>query len=113
MKKRLQYRQGDVLIERVESIPKDAKKRKREEGLVILARGEATGHHHSFGSRRVSMYAVADEYERLGSGFVEIKTQGGALLRHQEHAPIDVPAGNYRVIRQREYSPEDLRLVAD
>lgn len=112
-KKQLQFRQGDVLVVGVEKIPTEAKKRKREGGLVILARGEATGHHHSFGSRRVNMYAVADEFERLGSGFIEIQTPSGAQLRHQEHAPIKVPAGNYRVIRQREYTPEELRLVAD
>jgi hypothetical protein len=32
---------------------------------------------------------------------------------HQEHATIAVPAGNYRVIRQREYSPERIRRVED
>lgn len=111
--KEFMVRQGDVLITRVDEIPADAKKRPREGGLVILARGEATGHHHSFGSARVCMYAVADEFDSAGSGWIQVKGNG-AVLRHQEHAPISVPPGNYRVIRQREYRPAELpRMVAD
>ena len=35
------------------------------------------------------------------------------VLRHEEHAEIHLPAGTYRVTRQREYSPGELSLVAD
>jgi hypothetical protein len=34
-------------------------------------------------------------------------------LEHQEHDPIVIPPGAYRVIRQREYAPEDIRNIAD
>jgi hypothetical protein len=37
----------------------------------------------------------------------------GALLTHEEHAPIPLPAGAYRVVRQREYTSEQVRDVAD
>jgi hypothetical protein len=37
----------------------------------------------------------------------------GVALRHEEHAPIPLPPGDYQVIRQREYDPEKSRLVAD
>ena len=37
----------------------------------------------------------------------------GATLIHQEHGPIRLPAGEYRVWRQREYSPKEIRIVRD
>ena len=36
-----------------------------------------------------------------------------AVLRHEEHAPIVLPQGTYRVRRQRELEPRDARIVAD
>ena len=36
-----------------------------------------------------------------------------ATVTHDEHSLIDLPAGNYRITRQREYSPEAIRNVAD
>lgn len=41
------------------------------------------------------------------------RTAPGVALRHEEHAPIPLPPGDYQVIRQREYDPEKSRLVAD
>lgn len=35
------------------------------------------------------------------------------VLTHQEHGPIALAPGSYEVIRQREYSPEAIRNVAD
>jgi hypothetical protein len=32
---------------------------------------------------------------------------------HEEHAPIPLPAGYYRIVRQREYVPGSIRPVAD
>jgi hypothetical protein len=43
--RRKQYRQGDILIEDVDQLPADAKPQTRLRGLVV-AQGEATGHHH-------------------------------------------------------------------
>ena len=34
-------------------------------------------------------------------------------LRHEEHAEITLPAGIYKITRQREYSPEAIRSVCD
>lgn len=105
-------RQGDILIMRVDEIPADAKKLPRENGRVVLAHGEATGHTHSFGSRLVNMYAVADEFSKLGCGWITVEGKG-AVLKHEEHSPISFPPGNYRVVRQRTYTPEELKMVAD
>ena len=44
------YRQGDVLIERITKIPNGLKKQQPENGRIILAHGEKTGHAHAFSS---------------------------------------------------------------
>jgi hypothetical protein len=36
-----------------------------------------------------------------------------SLLDHEEHNPVAIPDGEHRIIRQREYSPEAIRNVAD
>ena len=40
-------------------------------------------------------------------------TGEAAAVTHDEHATIMLPPGAYRVIRQREYAPEEVRYVAD
>jgi hypothetical protein len=36
-----------------------------------------------------------------------------ATLIHQEHGPVVLPQSDYRVWRQREYSPKEIRIVRD
>lgn len=103
---RKMYRQGDVLIESIASIPEVASPAKPECGLIILAHGEVTGHHHSLDADAADWWKTGDEQ------YIEVK-KGGATVTHQEHGPITLPPGKYRVRRQREYSPEAIRNVAD
>ena len=103
---RMIYRQGDVLLRRVET---DTDKMEREEpkaGRFILAEGEATGHAHTIEADSVVLYRSKD-------GKRVIVADEGAVVEHQEHAPITLPPGRYEIIRQREYSPEEIRNVAD
>ncbi len=97
------YRQGDVLIERIEKV--NGKKQKIN-GNIILAYGEATGHHH----------AIKDDTTMLfhgPNGEVYIDVTEHTELTHQEHSSIAIPPGKYRVVRQREYTPEAIRNVID
>ncbi|MDE2101282.1 MAG: hypothetical protein KGL39_28810 [Patescibacteria group bacterium] len=98
------YRQGDVLIEAVATIPADAVKQKPGQ-RIILALGEATGHHHSLEADAADWWKAGEEQ------FLELSAP--AEVTHQEHGAIALPAGRYRVTRQREYSPEAIRNVAD
>jgi hypothetical protein len=102
------YRQGDVLIVPVDELPGGLVPGPRDGGRLVLARGEATGHAHVITGPEVALYAAPDDIDRL---FVEIV--GRARVVHEEHAAITVPAGRYRVVRQREYTPGDYRYVAD
>jgi hypothetical protein len=97
------FRHGDVLIEKVRQVPKGAKKLSHR----TLAHGELTGHSHQIReSEGVLLWQTADQL------FLQI---GGprATVVHQEHAPIELPRGTYRVWRQREYTPERIVVVRD
>lgn len=104
------YRQGDVLIVSTKKIPNTAKPIERENGAVILAHGEATGHAHAFRGAGVRMFR---DDGTNGGGYLQVDGPDAKPLTHEEHTTIHVPPGNYRVIRQREYSPEAIRNVAD
>lgn len=52
------------------------------------------------------------EHARIDGGEI-ITNADFSLLQHDEHTAHAVPTNNYRVTRQREYSPEAIRNVAD
>lgn len=115
-----QVRQGDVLIERVQSLATGAPL-KKEEGRVILAHGEVTGHAHEIEVPKfASLHEIKNAMRQLGDlDDAAAMTQSGLLIErdsavvHQEHARIPLEKGDYIVRRQREYSPEEIRNVAD
>jgi hypothetical protein len=104
----------------------------REGGRIILAHGEVTGHAHELVDVDETMLAIpaADFFEEPDGRRILLVTRP-CVLRHQEHAAIaldqanpvqvrqgdvllqPIGAGAWEVIRQREYSPEAIRSVAD
>lgn len=92
------YRQGDVLVKKIERLPEEANKVDWEE-RVILQLGEVTGHAHALSKLDATMYTAQ------GLRYLEINP-GGADLVHEEHGTIHLPAGYYLVVQQREYVPE-------
>jgi len=102
------YRQGDVLIRRVASIPASAKPTPRDNGRVILAYGEVTGHAHQIADPD----AVGAELT-VAEAATFLRLTKKAQLVHEEHATLDLPAGTYQVIRQREYTYGESRRVLD
>ena len=101
------YRQGDVLIvPRKKPIPKAAP-RAEENGQAVLAHGEATGHSHAFPRGAQVLF-----YRDTEGAYLEVK-EAPAPLKHEEHATVVLPPGLYDVLRQTEYTPQELRNVAD
>lgn len=98
-------RQGDVLFVAVAEIPtdRDLSKCKR----VLVAEGEATGHAHVLEPTKGCEILTDVDRE-----FFRIVGASG-LLVHDEHTTIELPPGDYKAVRQREYAPEQNRLVAD
>lgn len=103
------YRQGDVLIIPVKSIAKALTLVEREQGRVILAHGEVTGYAHAIKDKRATLFRDP----KLATIFLQVKGDDSVALEHDEHRTIQIPPGNYQVIRQREYAPDAIRNVAD
>jgi hypothetical protein len=102
-------RQGDVLLVRVDSIPKSAvASAQRQSGRLILAFGEITNHSHSIACSGAELFEVPSQQDL----FLLVR-EGDALLEHQEHATVTVAPGAYRVVIQREYTPAEIRRVID
>ncbi len=99
-----QVRQGDVLLVPVEEAPTAARAVRRARGRVVLAEGEVTGHAHAIRSSAATLLGAGDErYLRVAAP---------VTLDHEEHAPIEVAPGTYRVVIQREYVPPEISPVA-
>lgn len=97
------YRQGDVLIRRIDSLPTNLTPVPLEAGRVILAHGEVTGHAH----------AVTGDVELLAADVAEMDQRFMRVLSecrvvHEEHDTITLPPGVYEVRRQREYTSADM-----
>jgi hypothetical protein len=107
------FRQGDILLQPIgeRTVPTGVKtlptKPRDARGRLVLALGEATGHAHAVVGEG-TLY-LAPEPMLIGHLHLDQATR----IVHEEHATIDLPKGWYRVVRQREYIPGAVRMVAD
>lgn len=97
------YRHGDLLVSDADSIPQDARRLHH----LVLAEGELTGHSHRIAERDAAVL-----YEARGEMFLSVVGERATLV-HQEHGPIALGPGIYRVWRQREYTPREILFVRD
>lgn len=97
------YRHGDLLVADVPSLPKGA----QPLAHLVLATGELTGHAH-----RIAERDAAQLFRAADTLYLQVTAERATLV-HQEHAPISLPRGTYRVWRQREYTPREIRVVRD
>jgi hypothetical protein len=113
-----QKAQGDLLVERIDSVPDGYRKIDPDKyGRHVVASGEATGHHHVLRTPGVCQLAREGVSDRV------VTTVDPAELLHEQglehhtptldHAPLEIPAGTYRVIRQREWVGQGVRRVED
>ena len=107
--------QGDFLIIRVKDIPSNVEPMKTENGVFVIAHSE-TGHNHVM--ERTNVEAFVPENTKdvdLYELFLNVKepTVINHLRSFDTHETLLVPAGNYVVKRQREYTPEGFRRAAD
>src|ERR1019366_7498116 len=111
--KNIVYRQGDVLIVRLaDDATRPGTDDKVTTEKIILAYGEVTGHAHrlsySPGKARIKAFKTPTLVNDRLMTLDEV-----AKLLHEEHGEITLPAGDYIVRQQREYSPMNDRLVQD
>lgn len=95
-------RHGDVLIESIASIPEGAKV--RQSNIILTG---VNGHHHVLTNGTI--------LDSDGVAYVQVEQGNAATLIHDEHNTIELAAGSYVVIRQREFDPYDqvIRNVED
>jgi hypothetical protein len=91
-------RQGDVLLVPVTLDGDEGTVVTR--GTVVLAEGEATGHAHVVRSRRATLRQLGRERILVITGKTPV------LVEHEEHTPLRLSPGAWRVVRQREYRPD-------
>lgn len=90
----MNYQHGDVLLKQIKKLPEGLIL--KGEGDVIVAEGEATGHHHKI-SGKVQLL------ERTETKDLFLNVIWPATITHAEHKPIEIPAGLYEIGRVKEY----------
>lgn len=129
MTKKSIIRQGDVLLTPVSTLPADCTEVPLDQGRIVLAYGEVTGHAHAIADHgqalRTSSHAVAAEIAEAAIARAKAKLWKSAsgerflevidpvTLRHEEHTAHTIPVGIYKLPQQVEYTPAELRRVAD
>lgn len=106
--KNIHYRQGDVLIQRLDALPPDLKPVPADGGKIVLAHGEVTGHAHCF---------AATEAEKFtdGSGREFFNVKGRCLdftlpLVRRWKNQVMVKHPTMGVI---EFAERDVRIIED
>ncbi len=100
--------QGDVLIKRIDILPKQLKNKFDARGFVF-AEGEATGHYHAVKNNDKCQLLVDK------NGKMYFKNEIPVEIQHQEHHTIEIPSGIWEIEKVREYDhfSEEIREVID
>lgn len=109
--RKVMFRQGDVLIFWIDGRKSGAAEElpPGDQNGVVLALGEQTGHRHILYGPGNKLFARSGSIDRI------LNVSAKSFLRHEEHGPIALPAGNFVVRIQREYdwAAESSRMVVD
>ncbi len=90
-----QIQHGDVLLKKVEKLPKGVKEIAREGNALVIAKGESTGHHHMITD------SPAKLWELKGELYLEVTEL--VTIMHEEHKALPIPPGIYEIGRVKEY----------
>lgn len=98
--------QGDVFFIRRDQVPEGAQPLPIENGLIIYALGETTGHKHAtIATPDIRWFGVAED--RFVASDLPIQ------VTHDEHAPIILEPGCWQVVIQVEYQRGRIQRVID
>ena len=112
-----QIAQGDVFIRRIDALPDDLVAVRRDNGRIVLAYGEVTGHAHAITASDAELLIAPErsrEDEILNVRFLRVMAESGIDVQHEEHATVHLAPGLYEVRQQREWTDAEEPLrVAD
>lgn len=94
------YRQGDVVISKINTIPEIELKEKED---LILAEGEVTGHYHKIVDGKVKLMVAAAATKAMFEVMILRVLSDQATLFHDEHESIILTMGDYEIKQQREW----------
>lgn len=106
MKTKTHFRQGDVLLIAIKSIPSTATKLPPARSIVLAVGEGGPGHRHEIIEiDKVEAYKLAEGL------YLDVKV--ATQLIHPEHEQIALLPGSYQIIRQSEYFRKELVRVTD
>lgn len=95
--------QGDVLIILRDKIPEEATKLERHAGVIVVAKGESTGHAHVINDPGADMFVLTT---KNGSHLLKryyLNVSSPVIILHEEHKNLIIPIGIYEISRVKEY----------
>ena len=101
-----QIQQGDLVIERIDKIPSDAKLVSQGNRKHVLRQGEVTGHAH----------VIEDDVELYEKdGLFYLKAGKEVIIGHEEHKPVALQEGIYEIsgVNEFDYIVQMERQVRD
>ncbi len=102
--------QGDVMFIRVEKLPEGLTE--RESGSRVIVAHSETGHHHVAHAERVMLYGSNDPmvcYLVAEGAYADIVHE----RPHNTHETLRLDAPIWKIVRQREATPEGWKRVED
>jgi hypothetical protein len=110
MKHQIMFRQGDVFLTKVSTIPVDCKEEDlSKDSRLVLAYGEVTGHAHAIPRDPETKVLPVRAWSSGAERFIHVMEK--TALKHEEHAPIPLEPGIYKVGNQVEYTPAEIRRI--
>ncbi len=102
-----QIQHGDVLLTKVNQLPKGYNPIPRHNNLIIVAKGEATGHNHIIADKTATLM------ELKGDLYLEVTEP--VTITHDEHKSLPIPEGIYHVgtVKEYDYFKDMVRVVSD
>lgn len=105
-------RHGDILLTRIDSLPEGEEL--KHDGSYILAYGEVTGHKHVVTVAEPETLKIV-KHDGAVYMSITVPVDDPAILSHEEHKTIEVPAGFWKISFEQEYdyALENINRVID
>ena len=102
------WRQGDIYFVKLDEEIDSANATAVKNG--IIAKGETTGHAHRVSPSSMAQGALLS---LIGRSMFLRSPEAGTTIVHDEHGPLELPAGSYAVVPQQEFDGLRWRQVLD